>query len=36
MSSLQKATANALTGKTLFKGKLPITVGDYARGTGLQ
>jgi beta-N-acetylhexosaminidase len=36
MASLQRATGNALTGKFPFKGKLPITVGNYARGTGLQ
>lgn len=36
MTSLQKATGNALTGKIPFKGKLPITVGEHARGTGLQ
>ncbi len=36
MHSLQKATANALVGKTDFYGKLPITVGEYKRGTGLN
>ncbi len=36
MTSLQRASAEAITGKIEFKGKLPITVGDYPRGTGLQ
>ena len=36
MSSLQKATANAITGNQDFFGKLPITIGDYPRGTGLS
>lgn len=36
MTSLQRAAAEAITGKIEFKGKLPITVGDYPRGTGLQ
>lgn len=36
MSSLQRAVGNAITGKSDFKGKLPITVGDYPRGTGLN
>lgn len=35
MISLQQATANALMGKQDFSGKLPITIGDYKRGTGL-
>jgi DUF917 family protein len=35
MTSLQRATANALTGKIPFKGKLPITVGSYAARNGL-
>jgi beta-N-acetylhexosaminidase len=35
MSSLQRATGNAITGKSEFKGKLPITVGKYPRGTGV-
>lgn len=35
MVSLQRATANALTGKSDFKGKLPITIGNYKIGTGL-
>ncbi|CAN5566108.1 hypothetical protein BH20ACI4_BH20ACI4_18140 [soil metagenome] len=36
MSSLQSAAADAISGKIEFKGKLPITVGDYLRGTGLS
>jgi beta-N-acetylhexosaminidase len=36
MPSLQKATANAITGNQDFYGKLPITVGNYSRGTGLS
>ncbi len=36
MPSLQKATANAITGNQEFYGKLPITIGDYPRGTGLN
>ncbi len=36
MGSLQRATANALTGKNEFVGKLPITIGKYPRGTGLK
>lgn len=36
MSSLQRATAKAVIGTIDFKGKLPITVGNYARGTGLS
>ena len=36
MTSLQRAAADAVTGKIEFKGKLPITVGDYRRGTGLS
>jgi beta-N-acetylhexosaminidase len=36
MSSLQRATGNAISGKIDFKGKLPITVGNYPRGTGLS
>jgi beta-glucosidase-like glycosyl hydrolase len=35
MLSLQKATANAITGNQDFYGKLPITIGNYPRGTGL-
>jgi len=36
MASLQRAAARALMGEIDFKGKLPITVGSYARGTGIQ
>ena len=36
MNSLQRATANAITGKIDFRGKLPITVGNSPRGTGLN
>ena len=36
MRSLQSATADALAGKIGFKGKLPITVANYPRGTGLK
>jgi beta-N-acetylhexosaminidase len=36
MSSLQRASAKAVIGTIDFKGKLPITVGDYPRGTGLS
>ncbi|MBX7169489.1 MAG: glycoside hydrolase family 3 protein [Pyrinomonadaceae bacterium] len=36
MTSLQKATANALMGNADFVGKLPITIGDYKIGTGLS
>ena len=36
MPSLQRATARALLGEIDFKGKLPITVGDYKAGTGLS
>ncbi len=36
MPSLQKATANAITGNQDFYGKLPITIGGYPRGTGLS
>ncbi len=37
MSSLQRATARALTGEIDFKGKLPISLGTkYPRGTGLN
>ncbi len=35
MTSLQRAAARALVGEIEFKGKLPITVGSYARGTGI-
>lgn len=36
MPSLQKATANAISGNQDFYGKLPITVGNYPLGTGLS
>ena len=37
MASLQRATANALTGKIEFKGKLPISLNEtYQRNTGLN
>jgi beta-N-acetylhexosaminidase len=36
MPSLQRATANAILGNQDFYGKLPITVGNYPRGTGLS
>ncbi|MEZ5345763.1 MAG: glycoside hydrolase family 3 N-terminal domain-containing protein [Pyrinomonadaceae bacterium] len=36
MVSLQQAAANALMGKLEFRGKLPITIGSYKRGTGLS
>lgn len=36
MRSLQSATADALSGKIGFKGKLPITVSNYPLGTGLK
>jgi beta-N-acetylhexosaminidase len=36
MTSLQRASADTVTGKIEFKGKLPITVGNYPRGTGLS
>jgi beta-N-acetylhexosaminidase len=36
MSSFQGASADAISGKIQFKGKLPITVGNYPRGTGLS
>lgn len=36
MSSLQRAAAKAVSGTIDFKGKLPITVGIYPRGTGLS
>lgn len=36
MASLQRAAARALVGEIDFKGKLPITVGSYALGTGIQ
>jgi beta-N-acetylhexosaminidase len=36
MASLQRAAARAVMGEIDFNGKLPITVGSYARGTGIQ
>jgi beta-N-acetylhexosaminidase len=36
MRSLQSETAEALAGKIEFKGKLPISVGNYPIGTGLK
>lgn len=36
MNSLQKASADATAGKISFSGKLPITIGNYARGTGIS
>ena len=36
MSALQRAAGLALTGKIEFKGKLPITIGNFPRGTGLN
>lgn len=36
MRSLQIATAEALAGKIEFKGKLPIAIGNYPLGTGLN
>ena len=36
MASLQSASADAIAGKIPFRGKLPITVGEYPRGTGLS
>ena len=36
MSSLQRAAARALAGEIDFKGKLPITVGTFPLGTGIQ
>ncbi len=36
MPSLQRAAADKITGKSEFKGKLPITIGEFARGTGLK
>ncbi len=36
MSSLQKATAWALVGEIPFKGKLPISLGEYKAGTSLK
>lgn len=36
MSSLQRATARAIVGEIPFKGKLPISLGDYKAGSGLS
>lgn len=36
MASLQRSAADALTGKIEFRGKLPITIGNYPLGTGLS
>lgn len=36
MSSLQRAAANAVSGKQDFVGKLPISIGNYKIGTGLN
>ncbi len=36
MDSLQRATAEAITGNAKFLGKLPITVGMFEIGTGLN
>ena len=36
MPSLQRATARALVGEIEFKGKLPITIGEYKAGTGIS
>ncbi|MCW5958559.1 MAG: glycoside hydrolase family 3 C-terminal domain-containing protein [Pyrinomonadaceae bacterium] len=36
MNSLQRATADALTGRIEFSGRLPITIGNFPRGTGLK
>jgi beta-N-acetylhexosaminidase len=36
MVSLQRAAAKAVSGAIDFAGKLPITVGGYSRGTGLN
>ena len=37
MTSLQRATANAIMGKIDFRGKLPISLNEkYGRGTGLS
>lgn len=36
MPSLQRATARAVLGDIDFKGKLPITIGDYKAGAGLS
>jgi beta-N-acetylhexosaminidase len=36
MASLQRAAAKGIMGTNNFVGKLPITIGDYPRGTGLS
>jgi beta-N-acetylhexosaminidase len=36
MTALQRAAGQAITGKIEFNGRLPITIGNYARGTGLK
>lgn len=36
MNSLQRATANTISGKQEFLGKLPISIGSYKYGTGLR
>jgi len=36
MQSLQRATAKALLGEIGFRGKLPISLGEYRAGTGMQ
>lgn len=36
MASLQRAAANAVSGKQDFVGKLPISIGNYKIGTGLN
>jgi beta-N-acetylhexosaminidase len=36
MTSLQKAAANSVMGNANFVGKLPVTIGEYPRGTGLN
>lgn len=36
MPSLQRATADAISGKIGFNGKLPISIGKYKIGTGLN
>jgi beta-N-acetylhexosaminidase len=36
MMSLQRATANGIMGTNNFVGKLPISIGEYLRGTGLS
>jgi beta-N-acetylhexosaminidase len=36
MASLQRAAAKGIMGTNNFVGKLPITIGEYPRGTGLS